>query len=72
MPPKIKKEDIPEIIQKKAIKTVQNSHESSQHSGLKIDIKKVDNNHKMGVTTIINSKDEKDYNCSINTKGNLN
>lgn len=56
-----------ELIQKKQIKTVQNSHESSQHSGhnnLKIDIKKVDGNHKMGVTTIINSKDEqqsKDY-----------
>ena len=63
-----------QLLQKKQIKTVQNSHESSQHSGhhLKIDIKKVDINHKMGVTTIINSKDEqsKEYNA-ISTK-NLN
>jgi hypothetical protein len=68
---------ITELIQKKQTKTVQNSGEGSQNSGhniLKIDIKKVDQNHKMGVTTIINSKDDiqsKDYN-TINTKKTLN
>lgn len=53
---------INEFIYKKQIKTVQNSNESSQHSESTKNIllkSKVYTNHKMGITTIANSNDER-------------